>query len=98
MAEGAFKYDFGGIAAAQADITSAASRLNGTHEEVNSFMNRLRQTWTQGTAATAWQGYQAEWNKIFADVNAALNSLGLCVDQALQNAQSAEQANTSMWP
>ncbi len=98
MAAERYKYHFDGIATARADIMAAAARLNQTHTDVTELMNRLSKTWKAGPAATAWQGYQTEWNAIFSDVAAELASLGTAVDQALHNAHSAETANGSMWP
>lgn len=91
------KYHFGAIGAAQEDIAATATRLNQVHGDIQTYMNRLRATWTESQASAAWQGYQATWDGIFADVNSALASLGRAVEQALANAQRTESTNASMW-
>jgi 6 kDa early secretory antigenic target len=91
------KYDFGAIAAAEKDIATSGKRLSQIQSEVQALMDELKLIWT-GQASSAWQSYQEAWDSIFGDINGILAQLGGAVGQALANAQTAEGANSSMWP
>jgi uncharacterized protein YukE len=60
-------------------------------------MAELKETWT-GEASDTWHSYQKAWDSIFGSINMILAALGGAVGQALENAETAEAANASMWP
>ena len=50
-----------------------------------------------GSAQTAYQQAQAQWNAAMADMQQVLSQLGMVIGTANTNYQSAESASTALW-
>ncbi|MEP6695871.1 MAG: WXG100 family type VII secretion target [Pseudonocardiales bacterium] len=91
-------YDYGVMSQAIADIQSATNSLTQTHADINADMNRLGQTWTEGSDHARYVAYQQAWEKVFEDVNLSLAGLRQVAEGCLSNAKENETKNASMWP
>ncbi len=91
-------YDYGVMSQAIADIQAAATSLKQTHTDINTDLLHLGQTWTEGNDHQRYVSYQNAWDKVFEDVNQALNGLRLVAEGCLSNAQANEASCASIWP
>lgn len=84
--------DPGAMSNAVADITGTAKKLDATADEINTDVNTLFGTWTEGLGKEAYNTYQKQWDTIFADVKQALMQLGNAVEIASGNYVSTDKA------
>ncbi|PZS35420.1 MAG: hypothetical protein DLM59_03060 [Pseudonocardiales bacterium] len=91
-------YDPGIIGPAIGDIKAAATDLHATHEDIKGSMAKVQQTWLAGDDLDKYKTYQTAWDTIFAEVNVALDKLGVIAQGCLDNAMQCQAKNASMWP
>jgi len=90
------KVNFGGLAAASADITTGASRIESRLNDMDSSLQPLRANWT-GEAATSYEAARAKWTSAISDMKALLAEIGKAVATTNDDYQSTERANAARW-
>jgi WXG100 family type VII secretion target len=90
------KVQFGALMGAAQQVASTYTQLQSQYEDLQATCNRLRSVW-DGSAQASYSAFQANWNTLATDLYAALQSMGVGIDNANQNFQAAEQANTQTW-
>lgn len=87
---------FSAMEQGEADFKQTYSSLVSEISTLESQLQGNLSEWI-GSAQTAYQQAQAQWNAAMADMQQVLNQLGTVIGTANTNYQSAEQANTSLW-
>ena len=72
---------FGAVQNAVTDITTVANRLDGSLDDLASYLAPLVATW-EGQAATDWAALRQRWDNDAADMLAVLRDIGLAVQTA----------------
>lgn len=91
MSDGRIYADSGSMQGGAGDIANTGRNLDGIAQDITSSMRKLMGSW-EGAGATAYQAYQTEWDNIFAEVQAALLSLGKAVALADTNYVNTDNA------
>jgi len=80
----------------EADFKQTYSSLVNEISTLESQLQSNLSEWV-GSAQTAYQQAQAQWNAAMADMQQVLSQLGMVIGTANTNYQSAESANTGLW-
>lgn len=86
------KVTFPELEAAGNNITSAAAKVQGSLDDLKTYLQPLVASWT-GNAQETYQQLQAQWNSAATDLQQVLNSIGVAVHNANQAYQDGENAN-----
>lgn len=78
------------------ELARCGARLDGLLDQVEARVAALQQTWS-GLAADAQAAAQAEWERGFRDMRAALAVMRGAADTAHGNYERAATANVWMW-
>lgn len=92
MAE--IKVTFGALEAAGGNITSAATKVQTSLDDLKSYLQPLVSTWT-GEAQTTYLQLQQKWDQAAADLQQVLHSIGVAVHTANSAYNAGERANTA---
>jgi WXG100 family type VII secretion target len=87
---------FSAMEQGEADFKSTYSSLVSEISTLESQLQSNLSEWV-GSAQTAYQQAQAQWNAAMADMQQVLSQLGTVIGTANTNYQSAEQVNTVLW-
>ena len=87
---------FGALEQGQADFRRTYSALQS---EVSSLESQLRSSLARwdGSAQTAYDQAQAQWNAAMANMAQVLSQLGAVIGAAHSNYLNAESRNTALW-
>lgn len=84
-------------------LLTVVERLSAEHRELDDLATglhqrvaRLHETW-DGAAATAHVAAQAEWNRGFTEMRAALGDMRSVAETARRNYAEAAETNAAMW-
>ena len=87
---------FASMEQGEADFRQTYSSLVNEVSALESQLQGNLSEWI-GSAQTAYQQAQAQWNAAMADMQQVLNQLGMVIGTANTNYQSAESTNTALW-
>ncbi|MCT2587404.1 WXG100 family type VII secretion target [Actinophytocola gossypii] len=90
------KVTFGGLEAASASITSNAQKVQGSLDDLKSYLQPLVATWT-GEASEAYQNHQRQWDTAAADLQQVLAAIGTAVQRAADDYRDGERNNAGRW-
>ncbi|HEV7648036.1 MAG TPA: WXG100 family type VII secretion target [Actinophytocola sp.] len=96
MPDGQIKVTFGGLEAAAGNISSQASKVQGSLDDLKQYLQPLVAGWT-GSASDEYQAHQAKWDQAAADLQQVLAAIGTAVQRAAEDYRSGERANASRW-
>ena len=96
MSTGHLLVNFGTVEQASESCTATANQLNGTLDDLRSYLAPLKSQW-DGDAAGSYDALQAKWDQACAGLNAVLAQIGTAVLTAHDNYRSAETTNSSIW-
>lgn len=88
--------NYGAMDAGVAQIRSTHARLQQMFVDLQAQVNQLAPTWN-GTAQQAYLSLQHQWNQVNQSLHEGLQQMGVGVNTANENFQSAERANTAGW-
>ncbi|WBU38689.1 WXG100 family type VII secretion target [Homoserinibacter sp. YIM 151385] len=87
-----FKANFGGIAAASADIAGGASKIETALNDMDRQLAPLQSDWT-GAAAESYQAAKAQWTQALSDMKILLQEIGQQVGRDGEDFQAADNRN-----
>lgn len=90
------KVSFAALASADADVTSAAARLNSRLDDLRRYLAPLAATWV-GQASEDYRLKQKQWDTAAADLNLVLGQIGRALGSANDAYTQAETANARRW-
>jgi len=90
------KVTFGGLEAAAASISSNAQKVQGSLDDLKSYLQPLVASWT-GQAAEAYQVHQKQWDTAAADLQQVLAAIGTAVQRAGEDYLDGERNNAARW-
>jgi early secretory antigenic target protein ESAT-6 len=90
------KVTFGGLEAAAGGISSNASKVQGSLDDLKTFLQPLVATWT-GTASETYNAHQAKWDTAAADLQQVMAAIGTAVQRAAEDYRDGERANVNRW-
>jgi early secretory antigenic target protein ESAT-6 len=90
------KVTFGGLEAAAGSISSNASKVQGSLDDLKQYLQPLVATWT-GSASEEYNAHQAKWDAAAADLQQVLAAIGTAVQRAAEDYRDGERANASRW-
>lgn len=85
---------FSEIEAARGNIQTGVNKVNGSLDDLKTYLQPLVATWS-GEAQATYQALQQQWDTSAAELNQVLNSIQIAVGQANEAYQQAERTNTS---
>ena len=88
--------NYGSLQAGESEIRSTVARLQSMFDDLQAQVSQLLPTW-DGTARDSYYAVQQNWNRVTVELNTALQQMGVGVQTANSNFQSAESANTRGW-
>ena len=88
--------DFGHLEGLAGDISSQASTLESTLEDLKSRIKPVVAQW-EGTTSEAYNAAQNNWDTAAADLQQVLAQIATAVRAAGESFQQGEQQNTSRW-
>lgn len=96
MPDGGIKVSFGALQSAAGSISSNAAKVQGSLDDLKSYLQPLVSTW-MGAAAEAYNAHQAKWDAAAADLQQVLAAIGTAVNQAAEDYTAGERTNTARW-
>jgi 6 kDa early secretory antigenic target len=96
MPDGQIKVSFGGLQAAAGNISSQASKVQGSLDDLKSYLAPLVAGWT-GNASEQYQAHQKQWDTAAADLQQVLAAIGVAVQRAAEDYADGERANAARW-
>lgn len=87
---------FGSLEAAAGSISSAASKVQGSLDDLKSYLQPLVASWT-GSASEQYNAHQAKWDQAAADLQQVLAAIGTAVQRATEDYQQGERLNANRW-
>lgn len=96
MPDGGIKVSFGALQSAAGSISSNAAKVQGSLDDLKSYLQPLVSTWT-GAASEAYTAHQAKWDQAAADLQQVLAAIGTATQQAAEDYQTGEKTNTARW-
>jgi early secretory antigenic target protein ESAT-6 len=81
---------------ARSSIQTTWTNINREMEDLKRFLQPMVATWT-GEASSAYQAYQAKWDRSAADLHMVLNQIGVALGTSNENYQAGEAANKGRW-
>jgi uncharacterized protein YukE len=89
------------LAGAGPFLHGKAGTLGDALDQLRKRVVALQETWREGTAQRAYQGYQAQWDTAAASLlgpTGILNHVGDVMDKVWANYVEVEATNTAGWP
>jgi ESAT-6 family protein len=90
------KVTFSGLQAAAGSISSNASKVQGSLDDLKQYLQPLVATWS-GSASEEYNAHQAKWDQAAADLQQVLAAIGTAVQRAAEDYADGERANAARW-
>ena len=90
------KVEFGALASASSQISSAYNKISGELETLEGRVKKVLAGY-DGESSEAYHVAQGQWDQAAADLAQVLSSIGVAVQQAGEAYQQGEQKNAARW-
>lgn len=94
MPDGTIKVTFGGLQSAAGSISSSASKIQGSLDDLKQYLAPLVAGWT-GNASEQYNAHQRTWDQAAADIQQVLAAIGTAVQRAAEDYADGERQNAS---
>ena len=96
MNAGQITYDHGQIEALVGQVGSASTTLRATLDDLKAYLAPLVAEW-EGSAATAYQAHQADWDNAAAALQAMLSEIARAASQGNQGMADTDRRAAQGW-
>ncbi len=96
MNAGQITYDHGQIEALVGRVGVASTTLHSSLEDLRSYLAPLVAEW-EGTAATAYQAHQADWDRAAAALQSMLSEIARAASQGNQGMADTDRRAAQGW-
>lgn len=96
MSDGTILVTFAELDSARSTIQTTWTNISREMDELKRYLQPMVENWT-GDASSAYQVYQAKWDRSAADLNQVLNQIGVALGTSNENYQAGEAANRARW-
>jgi 6 kDa early secretory antigenic target len=94
MPDGTIKVTFGGLQSAAGSISSSASKISGSLDDLKQYLAPLVAGWT-GNASEQYNAHQRQWDTAAADIQQVLAAIGTAVQRAAEDYMDGERQNAA---